>query len=100
MAAPLYELVSKVPDNLVKPELLDRQIDGWEAWRDAAGEVQAYFTGVNTFTAVSTAVANTCSGTVMFHSSSLPSSVQLVVETAQEKASAFWVDEYRRGPRG
>jgi hypothetical protein len=84
MAAPLYQVVSQVPNDALQPDVCDRQIEGWRSWQDVAGRLIVASTTVNTFRAVSQVVANTCSSEFVVSSEvPLPGPVEVVVEAGK-----------------
>lgn len=86
VAGPVRELVSQVPPNDLLCNPWERGAESWRAWQVGAGELETYRTTVNSFNALSLAVANTSSEAVISFTLPPPSSqIQADVERAQSR---------------
>lgn len=65
VARPLVDLVTQLPESELPPSEWRRQVCGWQSWHESARQVQGSHTNVNSFVALSSAVANTTVSGVM-----------------------------------
>ncbi len=87
VAVPTRDLLIQIPVGNLSSERLDREAAAWRSWYVAAGDVENARTTVNTFVALSSAVASSSSETftVVSATPNLAPSVLVTVENAKAR---------------
>lgn len=87
VAGPIRELLFHVPVGNLSSERLDREVMGWRSWYVAAGELEKARTSVNSFVALSSAVASSSCDTftVVAAAPDLAPPVRIAVESAEAR---------------
>ncbi len=93
---PIRDVFFHVPANSLSSEQWDLHVDNWRSWHLSAGKLETSLTAVNSFVAITSNVASTCSGTFTMVSRQQPLAPPILITL--ENATARLNQTFERLP--